>query len=148
MTDMEIPNTGEKPGSYGIPRVPKRAVENLPQEWSEDFHLKHLNMSFDKPVRITLRIKSRKREGDPPGRIRPDYTFLHDWFGDNFRYIYTEKEAPYDDIVHVECSPFGMVNWALQYSDRVEVLAPKSVRERVIEKIRNLKETYGDVYSK
>lgn len=41
-----------------------------------------------------------------------------------------------------------MVNWAFQYSDRVEVLAPESVRERVIEKIRNLKEMYGDVHDK
>lgn len=93
-------------------------------------------------------VRKEKYEIDPSGRIRPDYNFLHDWFGDNFRYIRTEKEAPYDDIVHVECSPFGMVNWAFQYSDRVEVLAPESVQERVIEKIRNLKEMYGDVHDK
>lgn len=143
MTDMEIPNAKDELGIYGLPRVPKREVENLPQEWNEDFQLKHLNMSFDKPEMITLRIKSRKKEGDPTKRERPDYTFLYDWFGNNFRYIRTEKEAPYDDIVRVECSPYGMVNWALQYSDRVEVLAPESVRERVIEKIRNLKGKYG-----
>lgn len=75
--------------------------------------------------------------------IRADYTFLHDWFGDKFRYVGTEKSAPYDDIVEVKCSPFAMVNWALQYSGRVEVTAPEDVRNRVIEKIRMLNDKYG-----
>jgi predicted DNA-binding transcriptional regulator YafY len=67
---------------------------------------------------------------------------MHDWFGDTFQFVETEREAPYDDIVRVKCSPYAMTNWALQYSDRVEVLTPVSVREAVIEKIRNLNEKY------
>lgn len=55
----------------------------------------------------------------------------------------TETEAPYDDIVKVECSPFAMVHWALQYSDRVEVISPEEVRDDVIAKIRNLNIKYG-----
>lgn len=142
MTDIEIPGRNEKLGLYGSPRVPKREVENLPMEWSEDFQLKHLHMSFDKPEWITLRIKSEKRKDNSAKRVRADYTFLHDWFGDSFRYMYCEEEPPYDDIVKVECSPYGMVHWALQYSDRVEVLEPEHVREAVIEKVRNLNEKY------
>lgn len=142
MTDIEIPGINEKLGLYGKPRIPKREVEGLPMEWSDDFQLKHIHMSFDKPVWITLRIKSEKRADDPTRRVRPDYTFLHDWFGDNFKYKYSEKEAPYDDIVEVECSPYGMVNWALQYSDRVEVLEPQDVRNAVIAKVKNLNEKY------
>lgn len=38
----------------------------------------------------------------------------------------------------MKCSPYAMVNWALQYSDRVEVLEPVEVREQVIKKIKNL----------
>ena len=143
MTDIEIPDVNEKLNIMGRPRIAKEDVENLPLEWSEDFQLKHLNMSFDKPVWITLRIKSEKEKDNPSKRIRADYTFLHDWFGDNFKFIETEKVPPYDDIVKVECSPYGMVNWALQYSDRVEVLEPKSVRNAVIEKIKNLNAKYG-----
>lgn len=143
MTDIEIPGMDEKLNIFGKRRIPKREVENLPMRWSEDFQLKHLNMSFDKPEWITLRIKSRKRKDDPSKRVRADYTFMHDWFGNNFKFMYSEKEEPYDDIVKVECSPYGMVNWALQYSDRVEVLEPAEVREAVIEKVKKLNEKYG-----
>lgn len=142
MTDIEIPDVNEKLNIMGRPRIAKEQVENLPLEWSEDFQLKHLNMSFDKPVWITLRIKSEKEKDNQCKRIRADYTFLHDWFGDNFRFIETEKVPPYDDIIKVECSPYGMVNWALQYSDRVEVIEPESVRKAVIEKIKNLNSKY------
>lgn len=142
MTCIEIPGENEKVGIGGNPRTPKGKVENLPLEWSEDFQLKHLNMSFDKPKWITLRIKSVKKTDDPTERVRPDYTFLHDWFGNNFRYIRSEQEAPYDDIVKIECSPYAMVNWALQYSDRVEVIEPEDVRNTVIEKIMNLNAKY------
>ena len=142
MTDIEIPGINEQLGINGISRIPKKDVENLPSEWTEDFQLKHLNMSYDKPIWITLKIKSPKQEDDPTRRIRADYTFLHDWFGDRFKYVETEKTAPYDDIVKVECSPFAMAHWALQYSDRVEVVAPEEVRSDVIEKIRNLNVRY------
>ena len=35
-----------------------------------------------------------------------------------------------------------MANWALQYSDRVEVLEPENVRNAVIEKINALNTKY------
>lgn len=143
MTDIEIPGINEQMAIKGVPRIPKKDVDNLPLEWTEDFQLKHLNMSYDKPVWITLKIKSPKQEDDSARRIRADYTFLHDWFGDKFKVVETEKAAPYDDIIKVECSPFAMTHWALQYSDRVEVIAPEEVRNRVIEKIRNLNVKYG-----
>lgn len=143
MTEIEIPGINEQMAIKGVPRIPKKDVDNLPLEWTEDFQLKHLNMSYDKPVWITLKIKSPKQEDDSARRIRADYTFLHDWFGDKFKVVGTEKAAPYDDIIKVECSPFAMTHWALQYSDRVEVIAPEEVRNRVIEKIRNLNVKYG-----
>ncbi len=52
------------------------------------------------------------------------------------------RRPPYDDIVKVECSPFAMTHWALQYCDRVEVMEPESVRNDVITKIRNLNVKY------
>ena len=143
MTDLEIPGAKEEVEKKGWPRIPKKDVENLPMTWTDDFQLKHMNMSYDKPVWVTLKIKSPKREDDPARRIKADYTFLHDWFGDQFRFVETEKTAPYDDIVKMECSPFAMVNWALQYSDRVEVVAPEAVRNAVVEKIKNLNVKYG-----
>lgn len=130
MGEMEIPGRDEKLGIPGIPALKKEKVKYLPKQWSEDFHLSHLNMAFDEPVKIRLKI-TRVRE-------KADYTFLHDWFGDTFRFVGKS------DIVEVKCSPFAMVNWALQYSDRVEVLEPESIRQQVAEKVRRLYEKYGD----
>lgn len=141
MTELEIPGRDDR--RRGEPVLEKRKVEDLPQVWSEEFPLHHLNMSYDRPIPITLRIT---RSGGPASQPRPDYTFLYDWFGDTFRYERTETEPPYGDIVRVTCSPFAIVNWVLQYSDRVEVLQPEPVREQVIEKIKNLNQKYGLEY--
>ena len=62
---------------------------------------------------------------------------------DSFTYIRTEKEPPYDDIVRVECSPYGMAHWALQYSELVEILEPESLREDIKSKIKALNEKYS-----
>lgn len=140
MTELEIP--GWEDQGRGEQALEKRQVKGLPQVWNEDFPLRHLNMSFDEPIPIVLRILPSGGQRENPERRRPDYTFLYDWFGDTFRYQRTDAEPPYGDIVKVVCSPFAMVNWALQYSDRVEVLEPESVRKRVIEKIKKLTEKY------
>lgn len=141
MTDLEIPGRDER--CKGERALEKSQVEGLPQVWSEDFPLRHLNMSFDKPVPIVLRIFPSAGQNEDSAKRRPDYTFLYDWFGDTFRYKRTDTTPPYGDIVSVVCSPFAMVNWALQYSDRVEVLEPEAVRNRVIEKIKNLAKKYN-----
>ena len=139
MTELEIPGRTERCNGERV--LKKREVENLPQEWDETFPLTHLNMSFDKPIPITLRLVNLWPGRD--GGTWMNYTFLMDWFGSSFRYERTETEPPYGDIVRVMCSPFGMVNWALQYSDRVEVLEPKEVREALEEKIIKLNRKYG-----
>lgn len=106
MTELEIPGQSER--CKGERALEKRQVEGLPLEWSENFPLHHLNMSFDRPVPITLRVQNAD-ESQVAGS-RPDYTFLYDWFGNTFRYERTEAELPYGDIVRVRCSPFAMIN--------------------------------------
>ena len=73
MTDIEIPGAKEEVEKKGWPRIPKKDVENLPMTWTDDFQLKHMNMSYDKPVWVTLKIKSPKREDDPARYIKADY---------------------------------------------------------------------------
>lgn len=85
MSEIEIPGRDEKHNINGIPSVGKWKVDNLPQSWSEDFQLSHLNMSFDNPVKIKLRIKSPKEKDNPSKPLRADYTFMYDWFGDTFK---------------------------------------------------------------
>lgn len=142
MHDIIIPEQNVRNNRKGRPVIEKHKVDNLPVVWDEQFLVSHMNMSFDAPRTITLRINSPKQEENHKKAIRGDYTFLHDYFGESFRYIETEKEPPYHDIVTVKCSPYGMVNWALQYSDRVEVLAPQEVRDTVAEKVEALAKKY------
>ena len=143
MTDVEIPADKKKTQIQGMKRIPKRDVKNLPAEWSEDFQLSHMNMSYDKPIDIKLRISEPDWSYNPKKDVRAGYTFLHDYFGDTFRHIKKEQTAPFGDIVSVKCSPYAMANWALQFSDRVEVLDPEWVRDEVTKKIRRLNEKYG-----
>lgn len=119
----------------------KREV-NAPEQWDERFPYEHLNMFFDQPVEVTLRVRNPKRSPDPESAFRPGYTFLYDWFGPTFRYVKTEETPPYDDIVKVRCSPESMTHWALQYSERVEVLEPADLRERIAGMVRELGEKY------
>jgi len=139
MTEVDF--YGRDEYKIGEHALDKKKVDGLPPEWDDTFSFQHLNMAYDKPVPITLRILNPFQDKD--GRTWTSYTFLRDWFGDTYRYEKTETEPPCGDIVRVWCSPFSMVNWALQYSDRVEVLEPKEVREEVIEKIKRLEEKYG-----
>lgn len=113
--------------SRGVPIRQVEALRELWKGWDENFFTRHLNMSYDQPV--TVRLKIKVDEG------YPGYTFLYDWFGDSFRLVG-------EDQVEVECSPFGMLHWALQYSDRVEVLSPPELRERIKKEIRQLGEKY------
>ena len=54
MTDLEIPGRDER--HKGEHALEKKRVKGLPQVWNEEFPLHHLNMSFDAPVPIVLRI--------------------------------------------------------------------------------------------
>ena len=133
MTDIVIPGRDMKAGNKGVPAMKKADAAGVPAKWDERFVYRHLNMSFDEPVEITLRIT-------PPENDRlPGYTFLHDWFGDTFRFMGQEDGC---GIVKVMCSPYAMANWALQYADRVEVVAPESVRQMVAQKVESLRDKY------
>ena len=93
---------------------------------------KHLHMFYGNLSKITLKV--------------PDdhYTMMVDWFGNNFVKRQTigeknkkdendekdENEVKYD-VVTVTCSKAAMINWAMQYSDVVEVLGPPSVQNAI-----------------
>ena len=129
MTEVELTDIEQTKENYLF----KDEVKDLPKQWENGFIYSHLNMSFDEPENITLKISRSKYLKNA------DYTFMYDWFGDSFRVL--RKGDEYDKVL-VKCSPFAMVNWALQYSERVEVLEPISVRDAIAEKVKNLNEKY------
>lgn len=114
----------------------------VPERWDERFFYEHLNMFYDQPEEITLRVRNPKKSPDPESALRPGYTFLYDWFGPGFRYARTEDTPPYDDIVKVRCSPEAMSHFALQYSERIEVLEPAELREKIAGMVRDLGKKY------
>lgn len=132
MSELEITNQP----------IRRKQEVKAPERWDERFPYEHLNMFFDQPVEVTLRVYNPKASPDPESAHRPGYTFLYDWFGPTFRYIRTEETPPYDDIIKVRCSPEAMSHWALQYSERVEVLEPADLREKIAGMVRDLEKKY------
>ena len=124
----------------------KEKVQGLPKEWDENWILEHLNMSYDKPQIARIRVAMYN------GNTKYNCAYILDAFGRNFK-VEDIKEGhkdykPYHKVIRVKCSPFGLRNWALQYSDRVEILPPVSkgdydVRADVIKQLKMLNEKYG-----
>ena len=122
-------------------RIPKRDVKNMPQQWDTEYTLKHLGMSYDKPQVMTLRVLSKK---GPDGKsIEPEYNFLFAAVGDKYKYLGPDKNDKNYDLVEVKCSPYGMINFALQHAEKMEVLKPESVRKEIQNRIRQMAEMYG-----
>ena len=120
----------------------KKEVHGLPQKWSDDFYFSHLNMSSDEPIEIKLRILELPRVDDISRSDKYSYTFLYDTFGSHFTVNNSKKDG---ETVTVNCSPSEIVNWALKYSNRVEVLEPEIVRVEIRERVKALNKMYiGD----
>lgn len=139
MSDVRIAK--EKGKKSGIKRLSKNSVKNLPKSWDPEYLKTHYQMSYDNPQWITLKVLSKKDENGNP--IDPDYTFIHDAFGENYLFQGVDKKDPNYDIVMIKCSPFGMFNFAMQYSNRVEVLEPKTLRENIKTRVKELSKKYG-----
>ncbi len=140
MTEVRVAEGNKKTDRKGIPRIPIEEVAGMPKSWDENFSYRHLKMAYDSPEKITLRVKSEK---DEQGKhVDPDYTFLHDNFGDTYRYLRTDEQDSDYDIVEVRCSPFGIVSLALQYAEKVEIIDPPDVREMVEQKVEMLCKKY------
>lgn len=139
LSQVEIPLLNEKYQSSGIPSIDKSKVENFTQDLSILFSDFHENVTLDKPTKIQLKINNKNSSTDSKNI---DYTFLYDRFKNEFKYLYTEKLPPYKDVVEVKCSPYVMVDLALQYSDKVEVVEPEFVREMIVDTIKELTKKY------
>ena len=97
----------------------------------------HLNMAYDEPQDIRIKIKNT------------DYTIIHDWFGDHYEKV-DEVNGVDDkgneiryDIVKVRTSPSMIVHWAMQYGSRVEIM-DEEIREKIQIEAENVRKRYGD----
>ncbi len=90
----------------------------------EKYMAEHLNMAYDEPQDIRMKIKET------------DYTIIHDGFGDHYEKVdevtgVDDKgnEIRYD-IVRVRTSPSMIVHWAMQYGSRVEIM-DEEIRKKI-----------------
>lgn len=109
-------------------------IPSLRQISKDKFRKCHLNMSYDDYLIVEMKIRKT-----PKTNNEVNYTFIHDSFGDDYKILNKETDG---DVVMVHCSKYGIVNWALQYGDFVEVIHPNSVVEEIKKKIEMLKGKY------
>lgn len=125
-----------------ILKIRATSMYNIPslRQISEDkFRTCHLNMSYDDYLFVEMKIMKTSKTNN-----EVNYTFIHDSFGDNYTVVKKEDDG---DIVRVHCSKYGIVNWAVQYGDSVEILEPPSIRNQVKDKLKRILNKYeGNSY--
>ena len=136
MTDVEIIRNEDGK----IVPVELTNFEGLPilrAAWDpEKYMSEHLNMAYDNPRDIRIRIKDT------------DYTIIHDWFGDHYEKVDEVTRADDKgneiryDIVKVRTSPSMIVHWAMQYGGRVEIM-DEEVRDIIRKGINEMEYLYG-----
>lgn len=104
---------------------PKQEIKGMTNTWSgQEYMEQHLNMFYDDPVKVTLKVPN------------DHYTMMVDWFGNSF-VKWKAIDEKYD-MVFVTCSEAAMINWAMQYSDVVEVLGPSDVQDAIEKRCRDV----------
>lgn len=102
----------------------------------EKYMSEHMNMAFDEPRDIKIRIKEDK------------FTLIHDWFGDHYQKIGSITETDSNgniinyDIVVVRTSPFMIVHWAMQYGTVVEIM-DEEIREEIKKELEKMHGKYN-----
>ncbi len=119
--------------------TPQKEIQGLPDIMEDNFKSLQLNMSYDAPIPVTMRITKRLTDS-VIGKEVINHTFVHDIFGDGYTVLSSDSEG---DIIRVTCPPFAVKNLAMQYSDVVEVLTPESLRDEIRDMIKKLNEKYG-----
>lgn len=119
ITDISIMNEKVKP---------MKQVEGLEKGLDLPKHMAEHIYMFSGPA---VRVKFLIREGM--------ISELIDWFGKDFR-ILDHKDGML--TVSVNCNEQAMLFWALQYGPYVEVVEPKSLREKICKEIGLIAKNY------
>ena len=109
-----------------------RGVPELEHSNAKEYMDRHLNMFYDEPRTVTLKVKSTSS----------GYTSVHDQFGD--KYTYKKKIDDEHDEIEVIASGNAIIDYAIQYSDLVEIIRPKDLRKKLIDKINTIQIKYTD----
>ena len=69
------------------------------------------------------------------------YTLFYDWFGDDFDVLDDSNDLE-KKIITVKTSPKTIIPFALQYSDRIEII-DEAIRSEIREKLSTLNKKYN-----
>lgn len=119
MTDVTMLDEKVKPMSK-VPELEKGL--NLPKHMAEHFYM-FSGESIFAEIKTTPDMMSE----------------LVDWFGTDFRLVENSEEVI---IARVKCNYDAMRYWALQYGPYVELLKPKTLRDKLCEDIRTMAAKY------
>lgn len=135
MTDIKINSSEKSRDKYIRKEDIKRNI--FYEVDSDEFIIKHLDMSYDTPKTITMKLFKKAKLKD--GKEVYNYTILYDKFGNNFEVLDETEEY---SKVRVTASPFGVVNWSLGYSSDIEIIKPDYVRKMAKDRVNMLLEKY------
>ena len=121
MTDVKMLSEKMKP-MRKVPEIEKGL--NLPKHMAEHFYM-FSGESVPVKIRTTADMMSE----------------LTDWFGNDFTIM---KKDGDQIIIRVVCNYDAMRYWALQYGPYIEVLEPKSLREKLLHDAKEMVDKYTD----
>lgn len=96
-----------------------------------DYLKKSVNMFYGKQNKIELLCKKEFIE------------IIVDKFGTNIS-LYNKGKSNFLAIINVYLSD-GLIEWLMQHGDMVFVQSPECLREKILEKIKNIHKTYDDI---
>ncbi len=105
-----------------------REIKELEHAGITEYIEKHLNMYYDEPVTVILKVRE------------DGYTILHDSFGDKYR-VRRAIDSNHDEV-EVVCSEHAMIDWAIQFDERIEVMRPSWIRRKIKDKVLKLARQY------
>lgn len=109
-------------------RKPRKTIKEFENGYNLPRHMaEHIYMFSGKSVRVKFTISK--------GMVNE----LVDWFGKDFNILKSDEEMM---EVSVICNEDAMFFWALQYGEYVEVLEPKSLRDRVKRTVTDMAKRY------
>lgn len=121
MTDIQLTET---------PREPIQDIPELEHSNAKEYMKRHINMYYDEPRTITLRVKNNLQ----------GYTAIHDQFGD--AYTFKRKVDEEQDEIEVIASGDAVIEFAIRKMNLVEIVRPQALRKKVLERAQSLIKKY------
>ena len=98
---------------------------------AHEFMLRHPDMTYGDQRTVTLKVKAEY------------YTLIQDIFGMSYEFV-RQIDDEYDEI-KVTTSEKGIIDLAMAYPDRIEIVRPTMLKAKLVERARELFERYGEL---